>query len=116
MAYFDRTIPPGGEGKITIKVNTRGYSGRLRKTARVYTNDPWHPSESLKIEAFIKTLINLSPRYVLLQGSRSEKITKTVPLQRGGTPNDVAEAVIFLFENEYITGETIIVDGGRTLV
>lgn len=47
---------------------------------------------------------------------RWEKITQTVPLRRGGTPEDVAEAVVFLFENEFITGETLIVDGGRTLV
>ncbi|MGD8813219.1 MAG: SDR family oxidoreductase [Anaerolineales bacterium] len=47
---------------------------------------------------------------------RWDKITKKVPLQRGGSPSDVAEAVIFLFENEFITGETLIVDGGRTLV
>jgi pteridine reductase len=47
---------------------------------------------------------------------RWEKITRAVPLRRGGTPHDVAEAVVFLFENEFITGETLIVDGGRTLV
>ena len=53
----------------------------MRKTAKVYTNDPWHPVESIKIEAFIKTPINLSPRYVLLQGSRAERITKTVHIK-----------------------------------
>jgi hypothetical protein len=81
VAYFDRTIPPGGEGKITLKINTKGYDGRLRKTARVYTNDPWHPVADIKIEAFIKTLIDLSPRYVLLQGSRAERITRTVHIR-----------------------------------
>jgi NAD(P)-dependent dehydrogenase (short-subunit alcohol dehydrogenase family) len=44
------------------------------------------------------------------------KITRVLPLQRGGNPSDIAEAVIFLFENDFITGETIIVDGGRNLV
>ncbi|HEY69748.1 MAG TPA: SDR family oxidoreductase [Anaerolineae bacterium] len=45
-----------------------------------------------------------------------EKITQAVPLQRSGAPDDVAEAVVFLLENEFITGETLIVDGGRTLI
>jgi NAD(P)-dependent dehydrogenase (short-subunit alcohol dehydrogenase family) len=45
-----------------------------------------------------------------------QKITRVLPLQRGGNPDDIAEAVIFLFENDFITGETIIVDGGRNLV
>jgi pteridine reductase len=48
--------------------------------------------------------------------TRWQQITRALPLQREGSPSDVAEAVIFLFENDYITGETIVVDGGRNLV
>lgn len=47
---------------------------------------------------------------------RWQQITGALPLRRGGSPRDVADAVIFLFENDFITGETIIVDGGRNLV
>jgi pteridine reductase len=47
---------------------------------------------------------------------RWQEITGGLPLQREGSPGDVAEAVIFLCENDFITGETIIVDGGRNLV
>jgi len=44
------------------------------------------------------------------------KLTRRVPLGRPGTPNDVAQAVRFLVEsNDYITGEIIRVDGGRSL-
>jgi 3-oxoacyl-[acyl-carrier protein] reductase len=40
-----------------------------------------------------------------------------VPLGRLGTPQDVAAAVAFLASDDaaYITGTTIIVDGGQTL-
>jgi NAD(P)-dependent dehydrogenase (short-subunit alcohol dehydrogenase family) len=34
-------------------------------------------------------------------------------LKREGSPNDVVNAVVFLIENDYITGEMIHVDGGR---
>ncbi len=34
-------------------------------------------------------------------------------LKRAGTPQDVANAVRFLIENDYITGECLAVDGGR---
>lgn len=37
----------------------------------------------------------------------------TTPLTREGSPDDVVHAMIFLLEAEYVTGETIIVDGGR---
>jgi pteridine reductase len=42
-----------------------------------------------------------------------ERLRQTTPLARTGTPEDVSAAVIFLLESDYITGETIIVDGGR---
>ena len=33
----------------------------------------------------------------------------------GGQPKDIADAVLFLAEQDYITGENLVVDGGRTL-
>jgi pteridine reductase len=42
-----------------------------------------------------------------------ERLRQTTPLARTGTPEDVSGTVIFLVESDYITGETIIVDGGR---
>src|SRR6185436_19356106 len=41
-----------------------------------------------------------------------ERLRQTTPLARTGTPEDVSATVIFLLESDYITGETIIVDGG----
>lgn len=40
---------------------------------------------------------------------------KKIPLQRRGSPIDVAKAVSFLIDTDYITGQTIIIDGGRYL-
>jgi pteridine reductase len=37
------------------------------------------------------------------------------PLRRTGTPADIADAVSFLVNAKFITGHTLIVDGGRTL-
>jgi NAD(P)-dependent dehydrogenase (short-subunit alcohol dehydrogenase family) len=38
-----------------------------------------------------------------------------VPLHREGTAEQVAEAVALLITNDYITGETIVIDGGLTM-
>lgn len=35
---------------------------------------------------------------------------------RAGTPADVARALIYLLEEDFVTGETLIVDGGRLLL
>jgi len=39
--------------------------------------------------------------------------TATTPLGRDGTPEDVVEAMLYLLRANYVTGETIVVDGGR---
>jgi pteridine reductase len=38
-----------------------------------------------------------------------------IALKRQGSPNDIAEAVLFLADAKYITGEIINIDGGRSL-
>jgi pteridine reductase len=43
----------------------------------------------------------------------ADRLLETTPLQRWGTPSDVVEAVLFLIRATYVTGEVIIVDGGR---
>ena len=38
-----------------------------------------------------------------------------IALRRQGSPDDIAEAVLFLANSKYITGEVINIDGGRSL-
>ncbi len=45
-----------------------------------------------------------------------EKLIAKVPLRRAGTPKDVARVVRFLVESgDYVTGQVVCVDGGRSL-
>jgi pteridine reductase len=61
----------------------------------------------------------IAPGAVLLPDDWDEatrkKFAETTPLKRLGSPQDVADAVIYLLESDYITGETLVVDGGRRL-
>jgi pteridine reductase len=43
----------------------------------------------------------------------ADRWAATTPLRRHGTPEDVVRAVLYLLDATYMTGETIIVDGGR---
>lgn len=45
--------------------------------------------------------------------SQREKIIQKTALKRQGQPIDIAKAVWFLIDCDYITGQTIVVDGGR---
>ncbi|KKO46037.1 pteridine reductase [Arsukibacterium ikkense] len=42
-------------------------------------------------------------------------ILQQIPLQRTGTPEDIANTVLFLLHSPYISGQIIAVDGGRSL-
>ena len=59
----------------------------------------------------------VAPGVVLLpegwSGDEAERLRSTTPLARLGAPEDVAQAVVYLLEAEYVTGEVIRVDGGR---
>jgi NAD(P)-dependent dehydrogenase (short-subunit alcohol dehydrogenase family) len=56
----------------------------------------------------------LFPEYYTAEQKRSA-IERTL-LKREGSPQDIVNAVVFLIENDYITGELIHVDGGRHLL
>lgn len=44
-----------------------------------------------------------------------ESLRGRTPLQRIGTPADVVRALLYLVEADYVTGEVMVVDGGRLL-
>ncbi|MBN1830240.1 MAG: hypothetical protein JW884_14000 [Deltaproteobacteria bacterium] len=54
MARFDGSIPPGGEGKITLTVNTKGYKGKTTFVADVHTNDPKNRFTMVAIGATVR--------------------------------------------------------------
>ncbi|MBF0257590.1 MAG: hypothetical protein HQK62_01935 [Desulfamplus sp.] len=74
-------MPPGGEGKIQIKVDTKGYLGKtLSKIIKIYTNDTTNSVKELKISGTVETLVSISPNVVRLTGSVSQHIGMTVKI------------------------------------
>ena len=59
----------------------------------------------------------VAPGAVLLpehwSASDAEHLVGTTPLHRLGSPDDVVGAVNYLLDADYVTGTTIVVDGGR---
>jgi NAD(P)-dependent dehydrogenase (short-subunit alcohol dehydrogenase family) len=45
----------------------------------------------------------------------SNNIENRIPLHREGTPEDVAAIITALIENDFITGENLVIDGGMTM-
>jgi len=46
----------------------------------------------------------------------AEDFIRRAPMRRTGGPEDIDEAVIFLAQSPFVTGQVIVVDGGRTLM
>lgn len=61
----------------------------------------------------------VSPGPILLPEGNNESATidlmEKTPLQRMGCPDDIADTVLFLAKQNYITGQIIAVDGGKSL-
>jgi len=78
VARFSGSIPPGGEGWITLKVNTRGYRGTVTKSARVYSNDPTNKQITLSMRIGVLEVISVSQYKIYLRGKEGENISGSV--------------------------------------
>jgi pteridine reductase len=62
----------------------------------------------------------IAPGFVLpsdvVTQERWDKLINKLPLKRAATLDEITSALEFLIKNEYITGQTIVVDGGYSLV
>lgn len=60
----------------------------------------------------------IAPGTITMPGDPPEweaEYIKRAPLKRTGTPADIASAVLFLVQSTFITGQVLVVDGGRAL-
>jgi 3-oxoacyl-[acyl-carrier protein] reductase len=51
----------------------------------------------------------------VLSDKVKEGILANIPLKRMGSPEEVAQAAVFLAKSKYITGQVITVDGGMVM-
>ena len=60
----------------------------------------------------------IAPGTITMPGDPPEweqEFVKIAPLEKTGTPEDVAEAVSYLANAKFLTGHVLVLDGGRTL-
>jgi len=60
----------------------------------------------------------IAPGTITMPGDPPEweaDFIRNAPLHRSGRPEEIAEAVLYLITAEFMTGHTLVLDGGRTL-
>jgi NAD(P)-dependent dehydrogenase (short-subunit alcohol dehydrogenase family) len=111
-----------GEGKIINIVDVAGeviwpgyFAYSVSKAALIAVNRGLAKAYAPAIQ-----VNGIAPGPVLFPDNYTEEqkrsaIDRTL-LKRAGHPSDIVNAVVFLIENDYITGEIIHVDGGRHIM
>jgi pteridine reductase len=65
------------------------------------------------------TVNAVAPGLILPPAGKDEtylaKLAEAIPLRKHGGPGDIADAVLCLLKSDFVTGQTIYVDGGRHL-
>lgn len=80
VAHFDPLIPPGGRGKITVKIDTRGFEGTERWVAEVFSNDPKWKQAVLDLRANLKPVITITGAPVFLGAKKKASMTGEVEI------------------------------------
>jgi len=75
-------------------------------------------TRSLALELAPKTrVVSIAPGFIESETKTDEKMPLSkIPLGRYGSIKDIIQTIDFIIKNDYITGLTIPVDGGRTLI
>jgi 3-oxoacyl-[acyl-carrier protein] reductase len=108
------TSPAAMEGSRALPAYA-AVKGAVRGLARSLAVE-WGP---LGVEVTCLSPLAVTPameRAYLENGELEERLTRLVPLGRVGDPDtDIAPVVVFLMSEgaRYITGQTVVVDGGR---
>lgn len=74
-------IPPGQEGRITVKVAKGGYGGqKIKEDVRIYTNDPHQPGLFLTMTGFVEKFAEIRPERVRLFGPSGRPLAVQVEI------------------------------------
>ena len=89
--------PHYNASKAGMEGLTRGYAARLVK-------------EGITVNSVAPSLIETD----MMRGRTD--LARNIPLGRMGQPEEVAQAVVMVLGNDYMTGQTIVLNGGMTFI
>ncbi len=87
--------------------------GALPQFARALARD--HADDNIRVNAVAPGIIRTRFHDNMPPAVRQNNLDNRIPLHREGIPDDVATLIVELIRNDFITGETVSIDGGMTM-
>jgi 3-oxoacyl-[acyl-carrier protein] reductase len=119
------TMRTNKEGAIILISSTAGIrgvvtnvayqvvKGALPQFARALARE--FAGDNIRVNCVQPGIIRTDFHAAMSDEQKRFNLEKRIPLHREGTSEQVAEAILMLVKNDYITGETVTVDGGLTM-
>jgi NAD(P)-dependent dehydrogenase (short-subunit alcohol dehydrogenase family) len=85
----------------------------LIQMARALARD--HAAEGIRINCVAPGIIRTPFQSRMTEDAKRNNLENRIPLRREGTPEQVASLITQLIINEFITGETMVIDGGMSM-
>lgn len=99
----------GCPGTVAYQV----VKGALPQFARALARD--HGHEGIRVNVIEPGIIRTRFHRAMSQEAERDNLDRRIPLRRFGTAEDVATASLELLTNPFITGETLVIDGGMSM-
>jgi len=87
--------------------------GALPQFARVLAREL--AEQRIRVNCVSPGIIRTPFHDALSPQQAAHNIENRIPLHREGTPEDIADLIVTLVKNEFITGENMVIDGGMTM-
>lgn len=99
----------GCPGTVAYQV----VKGSLIQLARALARD--HAVENIRVNCVAPGIIRTPFQDSMTEAAKANNLANRIPLHREGRPEDVASLILQLIENDFITGETMTIDGGMSM-
>jgi NAD(P)-dependent dehydrogenase (short-subunit alcohol dehydrogenase family) len=114
-----------GEGAIVLVSSVAGIrgcpgaiaygvvKGAILQMTRAMARDL--ADDNIRVNCVAPGIIRTRFHDEMTSAQKAHNLDHRIPLHREGKPADVAEVVVMLICNEFITGESVVVDGGMSM-
>jgi NAD(P)-dependent dehydrogenase (short-subunit alcohol dehydrogenase family) len=85
----------------------------LVQLARALARD--HAAEGIRVNCVAPGIIRTPFQSTMTEAARLNNLANRIPLGREGTPEQVSSLILQLIQNDFITGETMVIDGGMSM-